>query len=55
MSEQVLAWEGDVNANPHLNEDVTVVMELSKCIFKTVKVLSRYSIMLRNVAEIKKC
>ena len=55
MDEGVLAWEGDVNANPCLDEDVSVVMESIKCIFKTVEILSRYSIAAHNVAEIKEC
>ena len=51
----MLAWEGDANANPRLDEDITVVMESSKCTFKTVKVLSRDSITTHNIAEIKEC
>ena len=55
MDERVLTWERDVNANSRLDEDVTVVMESIECIFKTVKILTRYSIATHDVAEIKEC
>jgi hypothetical protein len=47
MNERVLAWEGDVNTNPRLDEDVTVV--------KTVNVFGRYGITTHDIAKVKKC
>ena len=55
MYKRVLAWEGNVNTDTCTDEDIAVVMEASKGIFKAVEVLSRYNITSNNVTKVQKC
>jgi hypothetical protein len=55
VEERVLAWEGNVDTNTCMDEDVTILMEPSKGILKAVEVLSGYCVTTSDVAKVKEC